>query len=112
MRISDWSSDVCSSDLVLAFQRVEAEFGVTPELCELFLKLPDAEAVLLILSGQRRHLFFKRVHPGGKIGKRRRCGQARARYPGRSRCDFRLEEAGIGPEIGRASCRGRGSEYG
>src|SRR3546814_6029003 len=44
----------------LAFQRVEAELGVTPELCELFLKLPDAEAVLLILSGQRRHLFFKR----------------------------------------------------
>src|SRR3546814_19500657 len=90
----------------LAFQRVEAELGVTPELCELVLKLPDAEAVLPILSGQRRHLLFKRVPPGGKLGQRRRCGPARAPYPGRSRDDSRPEGAGVG----RARGRGRGGQ--
>src|SRR3546814_3260192 len=37
MRISDWSSDVCSSDLIpehIIWAEVEGEFGVYPEACE------------------------------------------------------------------------------
>src|SRR3546814_1860135 len=58
MRISDWSSDVCSSDLRLALRLFEIE----PRGIELFLQLLGvAQLVLLGLpgGGQRRRLFFQ-----------------------------------------------------
>src|SRR3546814_5505937 len=65
MRISDWSSDVCSSDLIIAFAPGQGELlfmidvgaqglliAVTePDDAGIFFMLGEAEAVLAIAAG-------------------------------------------------------------
>src|SRR3546814_9398722 len=91
MRISDWSSDVCSSDLVIFEQR----FG-------------DAE------KAATRRLFLRLVTPGEGAGDTRRVVE-RAEIETDSsplvmaRVVEPLTEARL--QIGRASCRAGGCEY-
>src|SRR3546814_3445485 len=53
MRISDWSSDVCSSDLQVAFQLSDAVFGRdrSPEFKDMAV---DEAAGILAMRGQPR----------------------------------------------------------
>src|SRR3546814_3403299 len=107
VRISDWSSDVCSSDLFLE-DAVEVE---------------AAEAGGLRQIVQARHLLGLGNEAAG-LGHRRGMAAAGGRgvrpaalagpEAGRFRLDGRLVEADVlAPrlEIGRASCRGRVCQY-
>src|SRR3546814_11868796 len=88
MRISDWSSDVCSSDLVRA--------GVTP----------PAHAPLLL---QRRFVLRPTAPRAGSPAARRtaRAGSAAASRPPASSPAAAPARRQPGPEIGRAACRER-----
>src|SRR3546814_12171354 len=107
MRISDWSSDVCSSDLVAAVALVGEEIGAE-KLVErrgdlrrlLFHHLagarleiaPEAFEHRLPLRAAARHVVQLFLEPGGEII-----------------ADIAFEEAFEegGEQIGRASCRER-----
>src|SRR3546814_3845748 len=88
MRISDWSSDVCSSDLHAAGRRILEAFGNRFErgIAEAGRGQGDAEGHAV----------------GTKTGRHRN-----------SRKPEQIEEVGVGaePEIGRASCRERVCQY-
>src|SRR3546814_11036332 len=92
MRISDWSSDVCSSDLAL---RDRARQGL-----DAVGRLELPRLVRKIIHGDRNAV--------ARCGKAlqaacRRCRKYGARFrPGRA----------IVHEIGRGSCRERGCQYG
>src|SRR3546814_1538727 len=107
MRISDWSSDVCSSDLLQGSFSVKEWFG------EIAAPLIDADAIKLDLNGAARYSDYS--NSGGiwswKLG-----GTARLfddlllrvtrsrdiRSPGVGEL-FSVRSAGVGPlEIGRA----------
>src|SRR3546814_11200192 len=96
MRISDWSSDVCSSDLV---QQITLRFGQG-----------DAGTVATIEPWHlERHLLA--LEPGVEPDERNDrvgIGSHRNRLIAQSR-DGRLP--GEGDEIGRASCRESVSQY-
>src|SRR3546814_16659376 len=82
MRISDWSSDVCSSDLILGHRldaARDAGAARAPELPDLRRPLPQRS--------------------GDHGGDRQRLRRPRRAGPGRSR------------QIGRASCRERGCTH-
>src|SRR3546814_11462727 len=86
MRISDWSSDVCSSDLqvLVALQRVRRE-----------IREPGDVGVGGMADGERGAVE-RRVDPppGAAVGR----GDGLVALPALR-------------EIGRASCRGRGCQY-
>src|SRR3546814_7239299 len=88
MRISDWSSDVCSSDLILELSRLDAEPGTTTavDLPAMFEQLEDNARI--VAPAQR---IDSRVEPG-------------LAFTGRS------EERRVGKE-GVRSCRFRWSPY-
>src|SRR3546814_11012991 len=100
MRISDWSSDVCSSDLILALR---------PAL--------GADGQVVLDAVKREHLPVLRdvadAGPGDEIGPapcqfapaEANAALARRRHPG-----DRLQGRALA-EIGRASCRERGGQY-
>src|SRR3546814_12280781 len=91
MRISDWSSDVCSSDLLSK----RLTHGYRTTLCESFVQFLDGGQVVEIVDHHPRTLpqpLFRAVgHP------------------------VQLFEPGaiaeVEPEIGRASCRERVCQY-
>src|SRR3546814_11307482 len=107
MRMSDWSSDVCSSDLLEAFGEHIDERGVD---------IVDALAVTAQLVVHRaggsscsRHAWHRDGGTGkpkvvAKIGQR---GQGSARHDCRNPSASRGSPGRARPEIGRAPCRGR-----
>src|SRR3546814_12606608 len=116
MRISDWSSDVCSSDLMLQIARIGADpyrgavlFGpdagrgdVAERLADAGTGLRDHEQRLLppltrLKRARRRRGIVRLAGPRLGIGVEQ-CGQTAPRPAG-------------GEQIGRASCRGRVCQY-
>src|SRR3546814_17852374 len=94
MRISDWSSDVCSSDLPVS----DSDLAIMRRIDELHLLYPFAGSRML------RDLLRQEGTPVGRLHvaalmKRMRI-DAIYRRPNTSK-----------PEIGRASCRERGCQY-
>src|SRR3546814_16791415 len=87
MRISDWSSDVCSSDLGLPPQQI---------ICRAFLAAPPSAARTAPMSASPNvdPAFTRRLYG-------RRQGHA-----------LRQGQATLVEEIGRASCRARVCQYG
>src|SRR3546814_13290310 len=106
MRISDWSSDVCSSDLltVLALAQADSQPGVGARrlvdrhLDRAVFDAVDADALLEIaelrLVQRPEHPHPVAPDPGG-----------------RRQLEVASELAVVGQQIGRASCRARGCEY-
>src|SRR3546814_13450823 len=83
MRISDWSSDVCSSDLQSELARnadLHLDAHVAQEACPLNLAptasttaalvLGDALAVACLEARGLSREDFARSHPGGELGRR------------------------------------------
>src|SRR3546814_16299363 len=105
MRISDWSSDVCSSDLVV--ERGDVDAGV---------------ADLAVDVRARRGVFAVQgdgVEGGGQARGRLADGQvveaavgALGRAFAGEHADRVFAGAAVGVEIGRASCRERVCQYG
>src|SRR3546814_15756841 len=109
MRISDWSSDVCSSDLVVA--RVDAP---QPAAASRLLELVQAAQGGLHLVGADSHVLPGLLRlPGLQralgVGDALALGEYFLREP------VDLRPVGLGPgrgaEIGRASCRERAWQY-
>src|SRR3546814_6952579 len=102
MRISDWSSDVCSSDL----------FGNALTLQRLVRHLERAGAAAVQIEDQSfpkrcGHMAGKRVVPLGEaVGRIKAAVDARTAMRVVARTDA-LAIEGLDAEIGRASCRGR-----
>src|SRR3546814_17017991 len=110
MRISDWSSDVCSSDLVVAVRLVELEhreLGVVaggealvpehPPDLEHPLEAADREALQVELGRDpQEEVEVERVVVGGERAGQRATGD-------------RVQRRRL--EIGRASCRERVCQY-
>src|SRR3546814_16423736 len=90
MRISDWSSDVCSSDLIVAICSICAlTFSVTASSKAFWLALPSASAASGIVLAS----------------------DWRARSAACSAVSLTRNSASISLEIGRASCRERVCQY-
>src|SRR3546814_18629890 len=75
MRISDWSSDVCSSDLARLVEQREIGFDLLLRQCAIFRRQPAAEQEGVIglerrqivgIGGQAREL--RRIAAGGDEG--------------------------------------------
>src|SRR3546814_4666453 len=108
MRISDWSSDVCSSDLGAAPQLVRRQ---VPGAGRLRLRQLDAARIDAPLAQPGDHRLEEaldgRLDLVGKVLLRRREGRIELRQ--------RAEAEGIDHtlgQIGRASRRERGGKYG
>src|SRR3546814_19439772 len=106
MRISDWSSDVCSSDLVVSGpigrERVHYEAPASERLdadMSRFLDWFETAAPDPVLKAGIAHLWFVTIHPfddgNGRIA--------------RTIADLALARAE--GKIGRASCRERVCKY-
>src|SRR3546814_14146150 len=115
MRISDWSSDVCSSDLAVSSVIVSTAF-LEATINELFSDCADAHSTERIAALQTKHLM-------GRLWEK---GIPRtAAYPILDNYEIALElydkapiDSGTNPyqdvkqlEIGRASCRERVCQY-
>src|SRR3546814_13826665 len=99
MRISDWSSDVCSSDLIESQARPD-DLNVGTALKELReargLSLGEVSARIKYSAGQLAHLeaqHWDRLPDGVPL-----------------RCLVRSEERRVGKECD-SQCRSRGSQY-
>src|SRR3546814_19462436 len=97
MRISDWSSDVCSSDLIASFPAMATR--ILPGIVNRFIQgRPDVRP-LLTSSGSRFLIEWVTAQKSdlgiGLLGKDR---------PG-------VQLVKIMQEIGRAACRGREGQY-
>src|SRR3546814_10420897 len=88
MRISDWSSDVCSSDLIDLLPQVQASGWGRRLLDTLFAALRDDRS-----SGVHWGVSTRNEHA---IGFYRHLG---------------CEELSVDPKLGRASCRARVCKY-
>src|SRR3546814_11567559 len=107
MRISDWSSDVCSSDLFLDEQ---VDLAVDGEIIRSRL-LALRDAADLIVDGGGIGDRGARGRPGGQS---RHGGDARKRRQTDGTHISQLAGHSCAPglyEIGRASCRERGGKY-
>src|SRR3546814_2772398 len=96
MRISDWSSDVCSSDLRAPSSRVAAST---------FSRASSISVSSGKLGGMAFHLGEKGVQMGDGRLVVHALLQVLLQVIGQARIQ------GDGFEIGRASCRERGSQY-
>src|SRR3546814_1980168 len=112
MRISDWSSDVCSSDLgFIALAGVSAEFGV---VMLIYLKnaleergeAPDADQVETAV----REGALLRVRPKAMTVAVILAGLLPILFGSGAGSEVMSRIAA--PKIGRASCRERGCQYG
>src|SRR3546814_19382527 len=103
MRISDWSSDVCSSDLIGDHARADTRLRMLDQLI-------DAREFLIERAGGDQA-----AHPGHLDGKARRTaigagnGEDGPRRPGRLGV-IRSEERRVG-KAGVCTCRSRWSPY-
>src|SRR3546814_5038804 len=89
LRISDWSSDVCSSDLIAAFKSV------------------PFWAIDVSLSAGGQAFSAQWVPPDGCTDDAGRCLQ----QPIAQQAAQQIRAAGSAQEIGRASCRERVCQY-
>src|SRR3546814_13169549 len=96
MRISDWSSDVCSSDLLVREKDVEQAFG--DQCAEIGAVAVDDEGV----RKREGDLAPRRVRHVDRAPHRR------ARQFGNPQIAFEIADLG---KIGRASCRERVCQY-
>src|SRR3546814_11964661 len=105
MRISDWSSDVCSSDLVSRHQAV----AVAAQQPRRLPCAPEAQRGLEALLRLREERALRRRDAGDAEGAQHRSRALRprlARPPGSSLQSLQARQ------IGRASCRERVCQYG
>src|SRR3546814_15796248 len=110
MRISDWSSDVCSSDLLLF--RAATDHGHHLNLT----------AVRYLVEGQHRHirqmlaqeLEQRPAHERRRNHSKSRaiCEQRLGGFAKRRQAALRTPRVQRIGEMGRASCRERGGQYG
>src|SRR3546814_17424278 len=100
MRISDWSSDVCSSDLVAAEQRL----GRAHLRAERQLALGQAVAAVLLELGVRVVFLGTASTEGALVHLAAAAEVARLRI---LRCAKRAGIEAVAAEHGRASCRER-----
>src|SRR3546814_18341096 len=104
MRISDWSSDVCSSDL--------SEIAVLASALWKYIRQPGATLLVCIVMAKRRcemrlaHDTYVVVADGDKMLLFR--NQGGAEYP---KLELQSELVQDNTEIGRASGRERGCQY-
>src|SRR3546814_3900687 len=96
MRISDWSSDVCSSDLLTCIRRNRTDVRIRRGL------------LIRLCIGVRRGFTVRNLGRGGARFRRERKGGGLLR--------LRLPAADghgklLGNQIGRASCRERVCQY-
>src|SRR3546814_3767070 len=116
MRISDWSSDVCSSDLDRARSRRRARLERHDYLCRRLLSraalvgtraaLFAAHGQLALLARDARHRLLRRLD----VGRGDHAGADVARIWGRwlSRLQFRRKRSGDAPDVSDP-LRGRGA---
>src|SRR3546814_17448292 len=109
MRISDWSSDVCSSDLFRALRRGKirlspAELPISPFPLPVAVDFPDTGRWQSLNPGDRSKASDRALH-GEELGERRRI--CLASYPGVAE---RSEERRVGKEC-VSTCRYRWSPY-
>src|SRR3546814_20753961 len=102
MRISDWSSDVCSSDLSISESAAADATDVNPHMisgceCDHWAKRARQQDV-----ARPQRFAELRQHPGNPM--HRLVGVAEARSARTHRCDGAVE-------IGRAACRERVCRY-
>src|SRR3546814_14442487 len=105
MRISDWSSDVCSSDLSLREHRPPHQPSSVPPLGPVVRALPDT-----------RTPARSAREPPGLVTCEHTCAEtfgprAWTYVTAPRTSDFRVAVFAGLPEIGRASCRERVSQY-
>src|SRR3546814_4277475 len=104
MRISDWSSDVCSSDLLVA-ERLGQSFRLDHLAAEALGCLDDDLRLARRAVGLLFHQFVKGADTGLALGLPRLRGLANP---------FQFLVNGLLTarfQIGRASCRERGCQY-
>src|SRR3546814_15386219 len=107
MRISDWSSDVCSSDLEIAIGRHrDCPFAAAEKINLLAVKTPalalhGGNPIESICEARGRNL--RRDHRP-RLAIFSHC-------PNRTACDLRQTHHRIIRQIGRASCRERVCQY-
>src|SRR3546814_12697346 len=105
MRISDWSSDVCSSDLRRRLETVGTAAGVT--VIDDFAHNPDKiDATLATLRAQPGRLLIMFQPPG--YGPLSKMGEELAHSFARGMGSGRTEERRVGKECG-STCRSRWS---
>src|SRR3546814_13971038 len=118
MRISDWSSDVCSSDLLVGAHRNGVAVHLDMALCDDHLAVAVVVKIVggkadLVLGRRPGRVGGQRWNNGGlKVGLAGRNRIVRQRRDGRRARDLPL--GGIlrrGREIGRATWRARGGQY-
>src|SRR3546814_20146441 len=101
MRISDWSSDVCSSDLPRDFTiGIDMDYGDGQHCTASGTARREGELLRVTLAGKDGCGFDAR-YEGDRIVLPGTLPKGCARY-----CTGRASLAGLG-ELGRASCRGR-----
>src|SRR3546814_10925110 len=98
MRISDWSSDVCSSDLVFEQFAEHAECGAVVERLE-FVEVKMHGAIEL------------RKPARGPVRQAPTCRTRRAGFFTGGQCAFATQRFAPGLQLGRASCRERVWQY-
>src|SRR3546814_16979822 len=103
MRMSDWSSDVCSSDLLNAY-RVGKALTLNGEITQQY----GNGATPSGFGGNRFAFFHRRIE--FRVGSKLQLVHDLPREPWRlEHLNFRIDRGGI--EIGRASCRERVCQY-
>src|SRR3546814_11459516 len=113
MRISDWSSDVCSSDLLEMIGEIGAEIGPAA------VRLLDRTVLIVAEPRRAEQRQFDRFPVFGRFALRRFeqavVDEIMVAQPffGRGGLAFRLQFGLLGEEreIGRASVRERGCQY-
>src|SRR3546814_15078839 len=114
MRISDWSSDVCSSDLRFVQERVDQAYAEGIKLLRagrLNIRLSEQEALGNFIDRRVRSDLRRRYHQYGidAAGKGPVRVNRRENDSSGSELSFRLPDIS---EIGSASCRERMCQYG
>src|SRR3546814_13323048 len=105
MRISDWSSDVCSSDLVGAAYDIGHPLpGIVQHHGQLISKEPVATANHEIADFTAQVLAELTLYAVAEVIRQLRNAQADGRVFG--------VVTGVAAQIGRASCRERVCQYG
>src|SRR3546814_14983378 len=114
MRISDWSSDVCSSDLALqAMRDGRARVCIATDVAARGIDLPGLD---LVVHADLPTNSETLLHRSGRTGRAGNKGVSAMIVPlnQRRQAERLLIGADVTPpwEIGRASCGGRVCQYG